>query len=82
MQKKISQNNAFATLKIDTLKVNEPLVFNVFIKKENDYVIIIEAGTLLTEDLLHKLQNQERLYVNKRDVNKSEVNVRELKTLR
>ena len=79
MQKKISQNNAFAILKIETLKVDEPLVFNVFIKKESDYVIIIEAGTLLTADLLYKLQNQERLYVNKRDVNKSELTCESLK---
>ena len=79
VQKKVSQNSTYTNLEIETLKLDERLVFNIFIKKENDYVIIIEAGTLLSQNLYQKLQKQERLYVKKEDLKKSELSCKNLK---
>jgi len=79
VQKKISPNNIYSSFEMGTLKLDERLVFDIFIKKESDYVIIIEAGTLLSQNLYKKLQKQEQLYIKKMDIKKSELTCETLK---
>lgn len=57
----------FELLDISTIKVNDIVVFDIYIKKDNNFVIIIEAGTSITEALYAKLQKQDFLYVEKKD---------------
>ena len=81
---KIVQTNItnlnYIQLDIDSLKIGENLVFNVFIKREDDYIVIIEAGTILSEVLFKKLQNKDRLYIFKKDENKQELTYKTLYT--
>lgn len=62
----------------DSLTLGETLIFNIYIKKNNDYVIIIEAGTILSEILFERLKKQTALYVLKEDEYKQELNAESL----
>lgn len=55
---------------LSTVSIDEIIPFDIYIKKDNDYVIIIEAGTLLIEALYTKLKNYENLFISKSDENK------------
>ena len=67
-------------LNIDSLKIGDILVFDVFIKRENNYVVIIEAGTILSQNLYTKLKKQDNLYLSKKDENKQELSYKTLYT--
>ncbi len=79
VQKKIKSGDCYTLLDLDSLSVGNVMVFDVFIKKSNDYIIIIEAGTLLSQSLYTKLQNQEKLFVFKEDKNKLSLTCESLK---
>ncbi len=70
---KILQTNihksVYKELNVDALIIDDVLIFNIFIKRLNNYVIIIEAGTTLNTKLFEKLQKQEKLYISQNDKN-------------
>lgn len=55
---------------INSIEAGDTVPFDIYIKKDKDYVIIIEAGTLLTESLYSKLKKQEKLFILKSDESK------------
>lgn len=57
----------FDLLDISTVKINDIIIFDIYIKKDNNFVIIIEAGTTITEALYDKLKKQDFLYIEKKD---------------
>lgn len=61
---------SFDTLDIKNVIVGEVLVFDIYIKVRNNYIIIIEAGTYMTDKLLLKLQHQNALYISSKDTKK------------
>lgn len=63
-------NDQYLPLKTDKFVKGEVVPFDVYIKRYNDFVIIIEAGTLLNEALYNKLLQQERIYIVNHDVKK------------
>jgi len=67
LQAKIQYQLSYDLLDIDSLTMDFAVPFNIFIKKENNYVIIIEAGTLLSEKILKMLKSQENVYVAKKE---------------
>ncbi len=67
-------------LNIDSLKIGDILVFDIFIKRKNNYVVIIEAGAVLSQNLYTKLQKQDLLYISKKDENKQELSYKTLYT--
>ena len=71
MVMKVVQTNinthSYSIFKLDSLKMGEVLTFSLFIKKEKNYVLIIEAGTLLTPKLYERLKNQKNLYISNRE---------------
>lgn len=68
MQNNLNLNDTYVPFKIYTLKINEKVPFDIFIKHNNEYVIIIQAGTQLCETLYKKLLRQRSLYSNKNDM--------------
>ncbi|MFA7611061.1 MAG: HD domain-containing phosphohydrolase [Sulfurimonas sp.] len=64
---KLNYAKSFILLNIDSLTIGSVTLFDIFIKKNHDYIIIIEAGTTLTQNLYTKLKKQENLYINKKD---------------
>jgi putative nucleotidyltransferase with HDIG domain len=78
IQKKMNINDYYALLDLKSLCVGDILVFDVFIKKENDYIIIIEAGTKLSQDLYEKLKKQLSLYIFVKDKDKLELTYKNL----
>ena len=70
IQKSLNRGHLFSLFNMDSLVIGDSLVFDLFIKRENDYVIVIEAGTVLSAELSEKLQKQDKLYIAKEDVAK------------
>ena len=62
--------NNYIRFDLSTIAIGDVVPFNICIKKENNYVIIIEAGTLLDETLYAKLQNHQNLYISSEDEQK------------
>lgn len=48
---KLNYLNFYVKLDICALTVGDITLFDIYIKKDKDYIIIIEAGTLLTQSL-------------------------------
>lgn len=67
---KIVQTNinkiSYEQVDISLLSLDDILEFHIFVKRENNYVIIIEAGTLLTPKLYKMLQTKDALYASKK----------------
>ncbi|MFT5660100.1 MAG: HD-GYP domain-containing protein (c-di-GMP phosphodiesterase class II) [Sulfurimonas sp.] len=77
IQTNINGNN-YELLDINSLSIGEVLSFDIFIKRDNNYVIIIEEGTLLSEKLYKMLQTKDYLYISKKHQNKKAPTYRSL----
>jgi HD-GYP domain-containing protein (c-di-GMP phosphodiesterase class II) len=73
IQSKIKTTISHAVLDIDSLQVGEVLVFDVYVKRDRNYFIVIEKGTLFTLELQDKLKKQDRLYIKREDVKKEKL---------
>ena len=71
--------NHYTLLDMEPLTVGDTMAFDVFIKKSNNYIVIIEAGTYLTESLYAKLEKQPDLYIFKKDKEKLSLTCETLK---
>ena len=67
---KLNYSNSYIQFDINTIAIDEIVPFDIYIKKDNDYVIIIEAGTYISETLWTKLKNHETLYISTADEDK------------
>lgn len=45
------------------LKLGDAVESDIYIRKDNNYVIIIEAGSVITEKIYNLLNKQEKLYL-------------------
>lgn len=72
MQKVVRRviNHKYTTLKSDILIEGAVVDFDCYIKRFNNYVIIIEAGTLITAELAAKLRRIEKIYIAIHDTDK------------
>ncbi|MDD5212106.1 MAG: hypothetical protein PHV62_06805, partial [Sulfuricurvum sp.] len=55
-------NHKYIAYTFDVLVKGTILPFDCYIKRYNDFVIIIEAGTFMSEELLEKLHNNKYIY--------------------
>jgi HD-GYP domain-containing protein (c-di-GMP phosphodiesterase class II) len=69
-QANIKYQTSYDILDVNSLRVDCVVPFNIFIKKENNYVVILEAGTLLTEKIQKMLLEKENIYVSKKEADK------------
>lgn len=60
-------NHQYTLIGPDILQKDEVVPFDMYIKRYNDLVILIEAGTLLDESLMDKLSHHLEIYILKRD---------------
>ena len=75
----VESSNLYNSFDIEKIKINQVVVFDIFIKKDKNYLIIIEAGTTMDDKLYKKLQNQDDLYIKKEDKAKEVLNPKTLK---
>lgn len=78
IQTSINKIRNYLIFKVDTLRIDEKLLFDIYIKRDKDFVIIIEAGTLITEKLYDKLKKQKSLYVYKHEAEKNKLSCQTL----
>lgn len=79
IQTEIKSTDYYTILDLDSFGVGDVLVFDIFIKKNNNYIVIIEAGTVLSKSLYTKLEKQEKLYIFKKDKEKLSLTCESLK---
>jgi HD-GYP domain-containing protein (c-di-GMP phosphodiesterase class II) len=79
LKRKIKTINYYTLMDLESLSVGDTMAFDVFIKKSDDYIIIIEAGTYLSQSLYAKLEKQPSLYIFKKDKEKLSITCESLK---
>jgi len=70
---------AYSLLDISSVELGDAVPFDIFIKRDKDYMIIIEAGTFISADLYNKLKKQDSLYIAKKDEDKQILSCETLK---
>lgn len=55
--------HSYSPITPDILVIGEIVPFDIHIKRYNDFVVIIKAGTLLDETLIEKLMKQDQIFV-------------------
>lgn len=66
VQKSLKES-AYLVFDINKLEVGSVVPFDILIKKEDNYVVIITLGTTLSTQLYNKLSKQEKLYISKKN---------------
>lgn len=56
-------NHNYTFINPDTIVVGSTINFDCYIKRFGDFVIIIERGTLITSELAHRVQQNDKLYI-------------------
>jgi len=74
IQKDISRPSEYMLFDIRKLELNSYILFDIFIKKEDGFVIVVHSGTLLTQVMYQKLQKQNRLYIQTKNHTSKELN--------
>lgn len=72
-QVSLNSEHSYSPVGLDSLEIGQKLGFNIFIKRDKHYVIIIEVGTVLTEELYAKLTKQDQIYISEIEKNKHEL---------
>jgi len=67
---KIIINHQYNPISVDMLIKGEVIPFDVYIKRYNDFVIIIEADTVCDESLMSTLMKHETMYIDHHDSDK------------
>lgn len=67
VQKDITHELQYIIFDIKKLELNSHIPFDILIKKDNGFVIIINMGTLLSDDIYKKLLKQKQLYISSRN---------------
>lgn len=63
-------NHKYTAHTLDILVKETVLPFDCYIKRYSDYVIVIQAGTFITEELLQKMHHNKEIYFLKEDSEK------------
>lgn len=79
-QKSIRPAVSHVTLDIGSLEVDARIPFDIYIKKDKNYVIVLEAGTLLTPKVYDILLKQKALYILRGDAGKQELDCTNLQS--
>lgn len=67
---KVIINREYSPINADILIIGEVIPFDIYIKRYNDFVVIIEAGTILDERLMPILMKHEMMYIKHHDSSK------------
>lgn len=66
-------NHKYTAVKPNILVVGSVINFDCYIKRFADYVIIIEAGTLITPELAHLINQNQDIYISVHDMEKVKI---------
>lgn len=78
IQQTIKKNLTHIVLDIKSIEKDLRIPFSVFIKKDENYLIIIEAGTRINDTIYDLLGKQDALYILKKDDNKKKLTCQNL----
>jgi len=76
---KLDYSHLYVPFDVNNIQINEVIAYDIYIRKNDDFIIIIEAGTSITEILYAKLLKQEALYIAKSDEMKQILSCESLK---
>lgn len=72
IQKKLRYDVDFNKLDLELVEIDTVIPYNMYIKRENDYVIIVKAGTLIDEKVYNILLGH-NIYISKKDHGKENI---------
>jgi len=75
----INTASVYTIFDMKYIEIDQNIPFDIFIKKDKNYVIIIEMGSVITDSLYTKLQKQDALYIANKDTDKQFLNANTLK---
>jgi len=78
-KQQINSLNAYSIFDMKYIEINQIIPFDIFIKKEQNYVIIIETGSIINNSLYNKLKKQDSLYIYNKDIHKQILDSKSLK---
>ncbi len=73
IQRKITNYIDFNKIDFSSIELDSTLPYNLYIKKDDNFLIVVEAGTLIDENVYGALQSQKAIYVYKKDKNKQKL---------
>lgn len=76
---KLDYSHLYTYFDLNSVRIGEVIPYDIYIRKNDDFIIIIEAGTSITEMLYAKLLKQEALYIAKSDEMKQILSCESLK---
>lgn len=76
---KLDYSHLYTYFDLNSVRIGEVIPYDIYIRKNDDFIIIIEAGTSITEILYAKLLKQEALYIAKSDEMKQILSCESLK---
>jgi len=62
-QKDVANQSQYILFDIRKLELNSYVPFDIYIKKDNGFVVIIKLGSFLSENIYNKLAKQDKLYI-------------------
>lgn len=71
---KLKFQSNYSSIDLDSIEVDTALTYDLFIKKDDDYIIIVEAGTVINSKIYTLLQSQAPIFVSKNDLKKRDFN--------
>ena len=76
---KLDYSHLYTYFVLNSIRIGEVIPYDIYIRKNVDFIIIIEAGSSITEILYAKLLKQEALYIAKSDEMKQILSCESLK---
>ena len=78
-KQKINPSTSHSNFDVKCIEIGQTTPFDIFIKKSQDYVVIVEAGSIISNFLYKVLKKQDSLYVLNGDIFKQVLNPETLK---
>jgi len=79
VQQSIKESVSHVKFDLSTLALNQRIPFDLYIKKDKNFLIIIERGTLISQKVLSMLEKQTALFIQKEDIHKKNLSYKTLR---
>ncbi len=80
VQQSIKESVSHVKFDLSTLMLNQKTPFNLYIKKDKNFLIVIEQGTLISQKVLSMLEKQTALFIQKEDIHKKNLTYKTLRS--
>jgi len=80
VQQSIKESVSHVKFDLSTLVLNQRIPFDLYIKKDKNFLIVIEKGTLISQKVFSMLEKQTALFIQKEDIHKKNLSYKNLRS--